>query len=186
MIMLQTEIVRNSQGVTVNDNGCMLLDFCKFTGIKIANRRMCEDNIAGKVTCIKGAGCSLVDYVLCMPDMLPYFNTCLISDPCISSDHCHIQFSLYNNTQRTSVTEDIDTANTHTHTPVDYTYTWDERKTQQYLDSLHTDQITEAFTNLSHDIESIHSPTQINDNLHTFSNLLHDVCDPLFTKPCKK
>ena len=117
--------------------------------------------------------------------MLPYlFHKFLISDPCISSDHCHIQFSLYNNTQRTSVTEDIDTANTHTHTLVDYTYTWDESKTQQYLDSLHTDQITEAFTNLSHDIESIHSPTQINDNLHTFSNLLHDVCDPLFTKPC--
>ena len=116
--------------------------------------------------------------------MLPYFNTCLISDPCISSDHCHIQFSLYSNTQRTSVTKEIDTANTHTHTLVEYTYTWDESKTQQYLDSLHTDQITEAFTNLSHDIESIHSPTQINDNLHTFSNLLHDVCDPLFTKPC--
>ena len=66
---------RVSQDKILNENDTYLLDFCKLTGMRIMNGRIGEDAVVGKYTCVKENGCSVVDYVLCRPDMMPYFNT---------------------------------------------------------------------------------------------------------------
>lgn len=56
---------RYSQDVGhINNNGLLLLDFCKQTGLRIMNGRVGSDKGVGKYTFVGHRGCSLVDYVL--------------------------------------------------------------------------------------------------------------------------
>ena len=83
---------RVSQDKISNEKWYIFVRFCKLTGMRIMNGRVGEDAVVGKYTCVKENGRSVVDYALCRPDMMPYFNTFSVGDPNICTDHCAISF----------------------------------------------------------------------------------------------
>ncbi len=89
-----TEIPRLTEDYTVNANGRLLLDFCKETGLRIANGRVGDVARSGKFTFVGGRGSSIVDFVLVNTDLLHCFTSFTVDDPNIISDHCIISISL--------------------------------------------------------------------------------------------
>ena len=59
------------------------------------NGRIGSDSGIGKFICVTESGCSVVDYILCRPDLMKYFNSFSVEEPniCSCSDHCEIKFS---------------------------------------------------------------------------------------------
>ena len=53
----------------VNNNGLLLLDFCKQTGLRFMNGRVGADKGIGKYTFVGSRGSSVVDYVLSSQDL---------------------------------------------------------------------------------------------------------------------
>ena len=76
----------------VNNNGLLLLDLCKQTGLRIMNGRVGNDRGIGRYTFVGGRGRSLVDYVLSSQNMFQFANTFEVQEPNILSDHCLIKF----------------------------------------------------------------------------------------------
>ena len=64
---------RVSQDKVVNEHGNYLLNFCKASGLRIINGRIGNDGGIGKFTCVTENGCSVVDYVLCRPELMYFF-----------------------------------------------------------------------------------------------------------------
>ena len=62
--------VRKSCDKTITQNGKDLLNFCKVYSVVIINGR-CGNDLNGSFTYISAQGCSLIDYILCSPDLLP-------------------------------------------------------------------------------------------------------------------
>lgn len=59
-----SEFQRRSQDQGhVNNNGLLLLDLCKQTGLRILNGRVGQDSLLGKYTFVNSRGCSVIDYV---------------------------------------------------------------------------------------------------------------------------
>ena len=79
------------QGHT-NNNGNLLLDFCKQTGLRIINGRVGNDCGIGKYTFVGHRGISVVDYVLARPDLFSFIEFFDIHEPNILSEHCLIKF----------------------------------------------------------------------------------------------
>jgi hypothetical protein len=77
----------------MNNNGTLLLDLCKQTGLRIFNGRVGNDKGIGKYTFIGSRGSSLVDYVICTQNMFQYRESFDVSDPNILSDHCIVSLS---------------------------------------------------------------------------------------------
>lgn len=89
------EISRFSQDRgRVNNNGNQLLDLCKLSGLRILNGRVGNDKHIGKGTFVGSNGSSLVNYVICSPDLISAINYFRVDDPNILSDHCIIHFGL--------------------------------------------------------------------------------------------
>ena len=57
----------------VNNNGLLLLDFCKQTGVRIMNGRVRCDREIGKYTFVGSRGSSVVDYALSSQDVFKGF-----------------------------------------------------------------------------------------------------------------
>jgi len=168
---------RNSQDKIVNENGKLLIDFCKQTGLRIMNGRVCEDSHLGRYTCIKDAGCSVVDYVLCMPEMMPNFTQFSISDPSIESDHCKIEFSI--KTENRNAELNINSENEPRNLPqIDHTFIWDENKRLFFINNLESEEITHELHNLTSNIDTITQSSEIDNNLEAFYNLLNKTCSP--------
>lgn len=55
------------------------------------------DKYIGKNTCVLQQGSSVIDMVLCRPDMFHCVNSFVVQDPNILSDHCVVNFELYSN-----------------------------------------------------------------------------------------
>lgn len=55
-----------TQDVTVNENGRLLIDFCRLTGMRIVNGRIFDDKLVCKFTLVKERGSSVVDSWLCL------------------------------------------------------------------------------------------------------------------------
>ena len=77
-----------------NNNGLLLLDFCKQTGLRIMNGRVGADKGLGKYTFVGSRGSSVVDYVLSSQDLFKSISHFEVHDPNIISDHCLITFQL--------------------------------------------------------------------------------------------
>ena len=84
---------RVSEGKVVNENGHDLIDFCRHTGLRIANGRIGEDDEVGKCTYVGSKGSSLIGYVLVSENLFAAFSSFTVSDPNILSDHCIINFA---------------------------------------------------------------------------------------------
>ena len=85
---------RVSKDSVVNENGSSLLDFCKQTGYMLLNDRTGTDKGIGEYTCVKRAGSSVVDYVLCRNCDLKYISDFEILPPAIFSDHSQVLFTM--------------------------------------------------------------------------------------------
>lgn len=77
----------------VNNNGLLLLDFCKQTGLRIMNGRVGNDSGIGRFTFVGNRGCSVVDYILSSQNLFNFIQEFEVQEPNILSDHCRINFS---------------------------------------------------------------------------------------------
>ena len=73
-----------------------LIDFCRQSGMRIANGRVGSDAGVRECTYVESNGASLIDYVLASEELLTNFVTFDVFDPNPISDHCFIEFSLKN------------------------------------------------------------------------------------------
>ena len=114
-------IPRLSEDQTCNECGQDLLQFCKNTGMRIINDRLGDDADVGRLTCVKGNGRSVVDYVLCKSDMFFLVNSFDVDESNILSDHCVVSFSLDTSANIREVVRDdgLD---------LQYIYRWDNNK----------------------------------------------------------
>ena len=78
----------------VNNNGLLLLEFCKQTGLRIMNGRVGNDSGIGRYTFVGHRGCSVVDYVLGSQETFSLIKSFEVQEPNTFSDHCLVNFSL--------------------------------------------------------------------------------------------
>ena len=89
-------IRRTSQDIVINARGRHLLEFCRSSGLIIANGRLGSDCGDGSYTCIRSNGCSVVDYVLANDSFFSKLCEFKIGDS-ISSDHMPVSFEVRDN-----------------------------------------------------------------------------------------
>ena len=95
-----------------NNNGLLLLDFCKQTGLRIMNGRVGNDGGIGRYTFVGSKGSSVVDYVLASQSLFDFVNDFEVQDPNTLSDHCYIDFSFeYDKNVEFEDTEQISSKN---------------------------------------------------------------------------
>ena len=90
----EINLPRATQDSDFNANGTRLLDFCKRSGFRIVNGRVCEDSGVGKCTYVGSRGSSFIDYVIADHELFEYFSNFCVEDPNILSDHCALNFVL--------------------------------------------------------------------------------------------
>ena len=99
---------RTSEDKVLNKYGKRFIELCSNLGILIMNGRCGKDVNIGKCTC---DGRSVVDYVVCSPELFDYCEKFEVLDfDCLLSDkHCPIIFNLYQSYSATSVgNENVD------------------------------------------------------------------------------
>lgn len=132
----------------------------------------------GKFTCVKHAGSSTVDYVLCKCEIMKLFKSFEIEDPNILSDHCIINFSI-----KTEISElnDIrpETPNEN-HERIEFAYKWNDDMKHAFLESLSHESNQLIFNHLRNELESVSNPEEIDICLTNFNNAFNGVCDPFF------
>ena len=79
---------------SVNNYGKKLLDMCKTTGLLIVNGRIGLDKGLGKYTRSDTTGNSVVDYVICSPNLFVKINDFYIQEKLPESDHLPLCMSL--------------------------------------------------------------------------------------------
>ena len=166
---------RKTQDQVTNQNGQLLLDFLKQTGLRVANGRVCEDKNIGSFTFVSSRGSSLVDYCIVNPEFLSDFTSFYVHDPNIISDHCLIEFSLISNVVRQVVDGNLDA------TSFSY-YKWKGNYKEECINNISTEQFQEKLNNLIDAVDDASCPNDIDVSISAFSDLMHTVCDPLFTQ----
>ena len=74
------------------NNGLLLSEFCKQTGLRIMNGMLGEDKGVGRYTFVGSRGSSVVDYVLSTQDLFTNIRQFKVHKPNILSDHCLLTF----------------------------------------------------------------------------------------------
>ena len=99
-----------------------------------------------------------------------------ICEPNILSDHCVLEFSLYTNinnyTEQREETEPSER--------LSKKYVWDDAKIDQYIFNLTG--VENEFSDLTSNLMQACEPTDIDENINTFLNLMEKACDLLFAK----
>ena len=170
---------RKSQDKCVNEAGLSMLEFCKQTGVRIVNGRLCEDERAGKFTCVKPAGSSVVDLVLCRTPFFDCFNTFSVGDPNILSDHCCVQFSLKRCLLDSNIAFHDDSESTH---KLDFKYVWDEDKKILFQNALSQESVKQSLSNIEANLSHAENASDIDRNLDDFYVIISSSCDHI----CKK
>ena len=125
-----TFLDRVSQDKVANEHGNYLLNFCKASGLRIMNDRIGNDGGIGKFTCVTDNGCSVIDYVLCRPELMYFVNSFVVLEPNIFSDHCAINFSFGKLKHIDDVADDDISQH------IEYTYTWNVDEKEEFIQSL--------------------------------------------------
>ena len=167
-------IPRSSQDQITNANGKLLLELLKQTGLRVANGRVCEDKHIGSFTFVGSRGSSLVDYCIVNPDLLSVFTSFYVHDPNIISDHCLIEFSLVSTVVRQISDNKAEEAS------FSY-YKWNSSNKDEYINNISTEQFQERLNVLIDAIDDASCSNDIDVSISTFSDLMHNVCDPLFS-----
>ena len=79
-----------------NNFGNLMLEFCVTNNVVICNGRIGSDKCKGEITCVKGN--SVIDYILCSPNILGNVVDFAINDydPMLSDVHCALKL-VFNN-----------------------------------------------------------------------------------------
>ena len=104
------------QDTVLSENGSLLINFCRQTGLHIANGRVGEDAAEGTYGWL-----SITDYALVSQNLLKQFVTFYVNDPDILSDHCVINFSLRFRSTADTASFDVDDD----YEAVESKYIWD-------------------------------------------------------------
>ena len=166
---------RKSQDQVTNQNGQLLLDLLKQTGLRVANGRVCEDRDVGSFTFVSSRGSSLVDYCIVNPELLSDFTSFYGHDPNIISDHCLIEFSLILNVARHVFDDDIDEA------AFSY-YKWKSNHKEKYVNNISSEHFQEQLNALIDTVDDATCANDIDVSISAFSDLMHSICEPLFTQ----
>ena len=160
----------------VNNNGLLLLELCKQTGVRILNGRVGDDKGVGKFTFVGSRGYSVVDYVLASQDLFEYVSTFKVHDPNILSDHCLLSFSF------TFGAEPITDAIFDSYEVIDSKFVWKAEFKNEYIYRLNDDATTEQLNSLHANISSCDDENGMNSCLDEFVSIFNHVCAPIFKK----
>ena len=166
---------RKSQDTVTNQNGNLLLDFCKESGFKILNGRVGQDGKLGKYTYVSTTGCSVVDYVLASVSILNLFNNFEVQDPNILSDHCVVKFTI----TTTSVRPNTENQG-HSSENIDFVYKWKTEKYEQFQNRINDEETIHKLNTLINELDNIDTNNDIDASLNNFQSVMDDVCSPLF------
>ena len=157
----------------VNNNGLLLLDFCKQTGVRIMNGRVRCDREIGKYTFVGSRGSSVVDYALSSQDLFNYISQFQVKDSNILSNHCLIifLFEFYH--------QDILSSNVEDYKRVKGKYIWKHDFKDQYQDALQFS-TSEKLTTSNTKITECSSNDDIQTCLSDFSRIIDDISSPIF------
>ncbi|MCG8048238.1 MAG: reverse transcriptase family protein [Candidatus Thiodiazotropha endolucinida] len=158
----------------VNNNGLLLLEFCKQTGVRIMNGRAGNDRGVGRYTFIGHRGCSLVDYVLASQELFNFVSEFEVQGPNVLSDHCLINFSLELKQQ--------ECAHANKGEQVSGRYVWDNEFKNEYIDQLQTTEVTDKLNLLNTKISNSETCTDTNSCVSDFVRIIEDVSSPIFKK----
>ena len=78
----------------MNNNGRLLLDVCKISGLIIVNGRLGDDKGIGRATRVMGDHSTVVDYVIATPKLFDQITHFLIHDKLPESDHLPLIFKI--------------------------------------------------------------------------------------------
>ena len=170
---------RVSEDTTVNEYGNYLLDFCKTSGLRIMNGRIGSDGGVGKFTCVTQNGSSVVDYILCRPDLMKFFTAFAVHEPNISSDHCELRFTIGSSKTRT------DEACAKDFGHLEYTYKWDTNEKERFIQDMKSDVIQDRLKGITDELYFAENESDIDLNLNNFYGIIDDVCTPVFKKRLK-
>ena len=151
--IVDNSVPRSSKDSKSNSNGNLLIDFCRQTGLRIANGRVGSDANTGECTYVGSSGTSLVDYVLVSEDLLKCFVTFDVFDPNPISDHCLIEFSL--KLGRRDLIKRAVTMNQNN--KVNGSYKWKSCNCSAYTEKLSSDHIRSKFDDVFDDLDNASS-----------------------------
>ena len=159
------QLPRNNTDTVVNSNGRYLLDFCKGTGLRIANGRVGQDANIGECTYVGRNGSKLIDYILVSQNMLDMFSSFRVCTPNIFSDLCEIKFSLSEIIAPDELQENIlkfEDPN------VGNKYIWNKTLQDEYVTKLAAPETVESFENVFIDINDGTSNNEIDECVNNF------------------
>ena len=123
---------------------------------------------------------SVVDYVLCKPNLIPHFSSFSVHDPNILSDHCELSFSLSTkvniNDQNDPAERDFESRN------VEFIYKWNDEKLESFKISLTDDLFASKLDTLTNELQNVMDTENLEENLSTFYEEIGNICDPLFKR----
>ena len=179
--IVDNSVPRSSKDSKSNSNGNLLIDFCRQTGLRIANGRVGSDAYTGECTYVGSSGTSLVDYVLVSEDLLKCFVTFDVFDPNPISDHCLIEFSL--KLRRSDLIKRDETMNQKN--KVKGSYKWKSCNCSAYTEKLSSDHIRSKFNEVFDGLDNDSTLQDVDTTVQSFVSIIDDVCKPLFEKPVK-
>ena len=176
--IVDNSVPRISKDSKSNSNGSLMTDFCRQTGLRIANGRVGSDAGIGECTYVGSSGASLIDYVLVSEDLLKCFATFDVFDPNPISDHCLIEFSL--NLRLHEPTKN--NGPTNQKNKLKNCYKWKKGKCSAYTETLKSDHVRSKLNNVCDSFDSASSLQDVDTSLQSFVSIIDDVCKPLFEK----
>ena len=162
----------------VNNNGLLLLEFCKQTGVRIMNGRVGNDIGVGRYTFIGQRGCSLVDYVLASQELFNFVSEFEVQGPNILSDHCLINFSFEFKQQEVSQADKFE--------EVSGRYVWNNDFKNEYTEQLQSTEVTDKLNLLNSKISLSESCADTRSCVSDFVKIIEDVSSPIFKKVKRK
>lgn len=138
-----------------------MIDFCRQTGLRVANGRVGEDKTCGRRTYMGNRGSSLINYVIVSEELLKAFSSFCVCDPNILSDHCVLNFALdINNGLDTAISEQNAEA-----MPVKSKYVWNSNMCENYDSS---GNVTEELDNIFSSVDSGSSDAEVENSINSF------------------
>ena len=162
----------------MNNNGLLLLDLCKQTGLRIMNGRVGDDYGVGRYTFVGSRGSSVVDYILTSQDLLHQVKSFTVQDPNIMSDHCIINFCLEFGHSKNQSSE----CDEHGH--VDGKFKWKSDFKADYIHSFQQQGTVDKLHVLNQKINDSSCNDEIDVCISDFINMIGDISSPIF-KPSK-
>ena len=137
------KLKRYSYDTVINEYGQKLLSLCRSMGLLICNGRLGKDKTKGRYTRLETTGKSVVDYVLCTPDVFVEMSNFDIKPKLPESDHCIVCYSIPMNNNINKFKTGPETNDLE---PVLFTknwrYMWNEENLVQFKEAFYSDSET--------------------------------------------